>query len=123
MATSLDTKLRPKVLAVIAQYGKAVSFAVDSGGTHSASTGTVSGTSTTTYSVTVTPPAPYASKFIDGDTIRDGDALIYLAAQDLAFTPAAGQRVTIDSAVWTVTRANAIYSGELVCAWEVGLRR
>ncbi len=73
--------------------------------------------------MTVTPPAPYASKFIDGDTIRAGDAQVFLAAQGLAFTPAPLQRVTIDGDVWTVVSANAIYSGDLVCAWEVGLRR
>lgn len=123
MVTVLDTKLAPKVLAIIAKYGKTVSWSVTSGATHTPSTGAVTGGTTTAHTVKVTPPEPYESKYVDGDVVREGDSRIYIAASGLAFTPAENQRVTIDAAVWTVTRVNAIYSGDLVCLWEAGLRR
>ena len=123
MVTALDTKLRPKTVELIEKYGKSVTWTVTSGGTYVPATGSTSGATSTPYTVKVTPPEPYTSKFIDGDTIRVGDALIYLAAQDLAFTPAENQHVTVDGVVWVVVRVNAIYSGDLVCLWEAGLRR
>lgn len=123
MATSLDTKLRRIALSTIKKYGLTASFAVKSGGTYSPTSGSVSGESTATYSVKVTPPEPYETKYQDGDLIRAGDARIYIADQGLAFVPAVGQRVTIDGDTFVSVSVNAIRSGELVCLWEVALRR
>ena len=123
MTTALDDELLPEVLAIIDELGKSVSVAVTTGAASVPSTGAVSEGTTTSYTVKATPPSPYESKFVDGDLIRAGDSRIFLAGQDLAFTPNAGQRITIDSDQWLAVSVNAIYSGELVCVWEVQVRR
>jgi hypothetical protein len=123
MATELDTLILPKVLELIGRYGKLVSFSVTTGATQNAGAGTVTGGTTTAHSVKASPPYPYESRYIDGDLVLVGDSRLYLAGSGLAFTPAPGQVVTIDSAKWRVVRVNPIYSGELVAAWEVQVRR
>lgn len=120
-ATVLDTKLRPKVVALLAKYGKDVTFTAKPG-SYSHTTGAASaGASLGT--VRCTPPAGYAQRYVDGDVIRQGDVQLYLAGQGLTFTPEPGQRVTFDSTTYTVVAARPIYSGDLVAAWEVQARR
>lgn len=122
MVTALDLTLPATALAVLTEFGKNVTFSVTSGGTNSPSTGAVTGATTTTYTVKAYP-YPYEARYVDGDVVQVGDAKLILAASGLAFTPAPGQSVTIDAAVWRVIAANAIYSGELVAAWELQVRR
>lgn len=122
MATSLDTKLIPKAADLVDTYGKSVTWSVTTS-TYNPASGDVSGVAVTTYTVKVTPPEPYSERWIDGDLIRFGDAKVFLAAQGLAFTPAPGQTITIDSTVWIVVAANAIYTGESVALWEAQVRR
>lgn len=123
MVTSLDTKLVPKSADLVELYGKAVTWSVTTGAAYNPASGTVSGGSTTNHSVKVTPPEPYASRYIDGDLVRTGDARVYIAAESLAFTPAEGQKLTIDAATWKVVRVNAIYTGESIALWEAQVRR
>lgn len=123
MVTTLDTKLVPKAAELVELYGKSVTWGVTSGGSYNPASGDVTGSSTTSYTVKVTPPEPYSERWIDGDLVRVGDAKVYLAAQDLAFTPSAGQTVTIDATVWKAVSANAIYTGESIALWEVQVRR
>lgn len=123
MATPLDNVLPAKVVEILAKYGKTVTWTVSTGGTVDASAGKIVGATETPHTVKVSPPEPYTSRFIDGDVILAGDAKVVLAAQSLAFTPAAGQKLTIDGEVWRVVAVNRQYSGELVAAWEAQVRR
>lgn len=123
MATALDLQIGPAVLAVIARVGKVVTWTVKSGGTKNPTAGTVDGVTTTNYTVKCSPPSAYEQRYVDGKLIQQGDAKLILAGQGLAFTPALGQSVTIDGVVWRVLGVDPIYSGELIAAWKVQVRR
>lgn len=119
--TALDTKIIPKVFNLVAKYGKVVTFNSRSGYTYDETEGTATST-ITSYSKKVTPPDKYDVRYVDGDLIRVGDSRIFLPAQGLEFTPARGESVIVDSESWTIIKANPIYSGDLVCLWELQLR-
>ena len=118
--TTLDDKLRPKVVTIIDTYGKSVTFFT---GTKTAdlAAGTVSG-GVTQVVVKATPPESYSSALVDGSNIRQGDLKITIAAKDLTFTPIAGQQVTFDSRSFKVVGVMPIYSGDLVAAYTCQLR-
>lgn len=123
--TRLDDKMLPKVKKMLAKYGKLVSWTnqID-GGTFDPLERDVSGDTPVTHDgVLITPPHPYKGRLLEGDTIKVGDSVTYLAGQDIVFTPSAGWQVVIDGATWTAVAANPLYSGSSIAAWEVILRR
>lgn len=121
--TELDDELLPEVLALIEELGKAVSVTVTSGGTPNVTAGTIDGATSTDYTVKATPPYPVKQAWSMRDVTTEAESACLLAGSGLPFTPAPGQTVTIDSVKWSVVSASPIYSGELVCAWELGLAR
>lgn len=121
MATTLDTTIRPKVVALLALYGTAVAF-TDKPGSYSRATGAASA-GASLGSVQATPPEGYESRYVDGDVVKAGDSRIYIAGQGLTFTPAAGQKFAVGGITYHVVSAKPIYSGDQVAAWEVQGRR
>ena len=117
MTTVLDTKILPKVLAIIEKYGRTVNVAIDTQA-KDWSTGIVS-TTTATNTVKCSPPEPFNQRYVDGDLVRTGDMETLFAAQDLPFAPVVGMRIDTK---WTAVRVDPIYSGDLVAAWKVQLR-
>lgn len=117
MTTVLDTKILPKVLAILEKYGRTVTVVIKAR-TKDWSTGIVS-TTTATHTVKCSPPEPFNQRYVDGDLIRVGDMETLFAAQDLPFTPALNMRIDDK---WTAIRVDPIYSGDLVAAWKVQLR-
>jgi hypothetical protein len=122
--TALDAKLLPKTLALVAKYGKQMSFAVPASGyTFDSSTGVGTPGAITTYVETCTPPDKYKDSFVNGDTIQEGDVWIILPAMNLAFTPMKTQQVTFDGNTWVIVQLDPLYSGDSVCAYELRLRK
>ena len=123
MATTLDTALIPKIKSVIDTYGKTVTIDV-AGLTHyDPDSGAVIEAGTITHTVKVTPPEGFATRWIDGDLIQEGDAQVSLATSGLTFTPVNGQVVTIDAQAWNVVRVQSEYTGDEIGLYTLQLRR
>ncbi len=121
--TRIDDLVLPKVVSVLATYGKTLTVEIPLDADYVPATGEVIRQAPTTHTVKATPPDPYSSRLADGSAIKIGDSRIYVAGSGLAFVPAEGQRWTIDGATWVTVRTNAIYSGESIALWEIQLRR
>jgi hypothetical protein len=122
--TRLDDKLVPKAYELIEKFGKVVSFISGPPASgYDPTTGKNATFTADTYSVKVTPPQEYEQKYIDGDLIQVGDVQIFLAAQNLTFTPKNGMDVTIDSENWKIVSFGKIYTGEQVALYEFQLRK
>lgn len=122
--TELDDVLVPAVQELLDDLGRDVTFKVaDVSSTYDPTTGTGS-KSTNNYTVKATPPYPYSFGMISNDIVQAGDMRTLIAAEDLAFVPESGDVMTWDTGdVWGVVHATPIYSGELICAWEIQLRK
>lgn len=119
MAT-LD-RIRQRVAEIISDKGKTVVYKAVSK-SYSRETGGTTETVTST-TVKVSPPEPYATRFVDGDLIKVGDTSVLLADYGSEITPNEGDKITIDSEDWTIVRVEKTYSGELVAAWGLQLRK
>ena len=117
---SLD-HIRSKVAGIITDKGKTVTY-VSAVAVYSAATGATVET-VTSYSVKVTPPKRFENSVVDGELIQLGDAQVTLADYAKVVTPKSGDKITIDSEVWTVVAVGKVFSGELVATWKLQLRR
>lgn len=120
--TVLDDKLVPKTLSLIAKFGKIVTFVREGLEIYAPATGHTTQAGPTTFDRAVTPPSPYKTQFIDGDTIQVGDVKVLVAASGLPFTIVKGMKVKIDGVIWLVVQCIRIYSGTSIAAYEVQLR-
>lgn len=121
MPTTLDIRMIPRVLAIIAKYGKSATFSASTG-TYNPASGNVANTATT-YSKKIIPPYAYENKYVDGDIIKQGDMRSGVAASGLEFTPTPGMSVEIDSATWKIIAVSPVYTGELIAMYELQLRK
>jgi len=121
--TTLDTVLLPKIVDLIALYGKDATFTVHGISSYDPDTGSVIESGTTNYTVKVTPPENYIASMIDGDTIMANDTHISVAASGLSFTPVTGMKVTFDSLVWKIVSVQTEYTGESIGLYTMQLRR
>ena len=92
------------------------------GGT-SGGTGTGTTTAKVRHSLKASPPETYAQRYVDGESILQGDAMIILPAENLAFTPKPGIRVELLGQDWSIIAANPIMTGEQVGAYQIQIRR
>jgi hypothetical protein len=121
MATDLDTKLIPKVLALVNNYGTTATFVELTTQTYDPTDGDVTEVGVN-HNHKVTPPQP-VHQFREGDVVRIGDCEINLPASGLGFTPDEGMRVVIGSETWRIVRFDPIYTGDLVALYRIFLRR
>jgi len=121
--TVLDLKLRPKVIALLEKYGKEVTFTVSPEPTYDATTGKNTAGSPTLYVKKVSPPEPCKIEFVAGELTQVGDIEVILGAKDLPFTPVLTMPVTIDGVVWKIVAVRPMYSGELIAAYTLHLRK
>jgi hypothetical protein len=122
MTTVLDATLPAQVVSILATYGKDITFVIKSK-TYDPATGLTTLGTPTNHVLKGSPPYPYSRKFVDGDTVRAEDCMTIIKGDGLAFTPVPGMQVTFDGQTWTSVSVRPYYSGELVAAWEVQLRR
>lgn len=122
--TTLDDILLPAVKQLLTDLGKDASWDQTTGGVYDPATGDVTGESVTNNAVKITPLESYDRKFVDGHTVKDGDAYCGVAAQDLAFTPKVGDDLVFDGETWEIVSVGRVFSGESVCLWyPVQVRR
>lgn len=124
MTTALDTRLLPRIKAIIASRGKTVVYKVESGKTIDKTDGSSVAGTTTNYTVKVTPPAPPKNSSVFANRIgpeldRRGMSEFMIAAQSLEFIPKTGNVVVIDSDEWTVEAVDPVRTGDEIGAYWV----
>lgn len=132
MTTTLDAILVPRVMALIERFGKLASFTVLSSSTYDPATGGVveSAEVGSPVRIKVTPPTPYARRFVGNDAMREGDIQIGFSpvAPDadtgapISFVPVLGMDVSIDSVSLETVAVDIVYSGESVALYILTLR-
>jgi hypothetical protein len=73
-------------------------------------------------SVTITPPAPYEQRRIDGTIIQLGDQRIMMSSRS-GVVPQSADLFVIGGVTWQVITIFPIVSGEQTAAYEVQLRQ
>lgn len=121
MTGKLDSTFRPLAVNLISDFGSTATWTRQTS-TFDPSTGKTTDADTS-YSVVISPPAPYNNRRVDGTVIQVGDTMAMLAAEGLAFTPTIGDYLTHKTIRWQVVGLVPIYSGELISAYEVQLRK
>ena len=122
MTTPLDDRLVPRVLDIIARYGKVLAYSVTTGATYNPATSRREGGSTAVHQVKSTPPTGYSHALIGTSGIQAGDQHTLVAAKDLPFDPKVATGVQVDGKDWTIVTVKPIRSGELVAAWDFQIR-
>jgi len=125
MTTELDADLVPEVATLINdELGTDAVFKVlTAGGVYQLPGSNISAPTYSDVTVKITPPSPFGAFLIDGDIIQSGDMKTLIAAQGITFTPVVEQRVVFASQSWRIVSVGPIYSGDLVCAYGLQLRR
>jgi hypothetical protein len=114
--TALGDKVRAKLAAKWPKFQVDATVS-DDGGTFSAATGAVSG-SPTSYAVKSSPPAEYASKYVDGDRIRAGDVeIVLLGAAVVGFTPKPGWKIQVGGVVYRIIGVTHVKPDEATAAF------
>ncbi len=73
-------------------------------------------------SVTITPPAPYEQRRIDGTLIQLGDQRTMISSRS-GVVPKSADLFIIGGATWQVVAVFPIVSGEQTAAYEIQLRQ
>jgi hypothetical protein len=72
--------------------------------------------------VTSSPALNYKREFIDGTTIQVGDNYVFIYSYD-GLLPKTGDDFIIHSKTFSIKGVQPYYSGELVAAWKLQLRK
>lgn len=136
--TELDDELVPEAYDLIDELGKEVTFRTYPSRTQDSGTSEVTLGTPVDYAVKVSPPTR-AVRYVaqDGQSIRYGVSSGGRSAQmevarillptgsgtsnALAFTPELNQLVTYDGKTGYIVALDAIYSGDLIAAYQVDL--
>ncbi len=126
MTTTLDAKIVPKVLLLIAKVGTNLTYTVNVG-TYDPTTG-IRSSSTTDHTRKSTPPSavsatPGLTLTYGQGLVQMGDVETFIAASGLAFTPVLGMVVVFASQSWHIVSLGKIYSGDDLAVWRLALRR
>lgn len=123
--TTFDVKMGALAARLVTKYGKEISFADRESRVYDPATGKTEFPSIALTPVKSSPPFAYDAKWVDGDQIAATDTYVLLARELLpaGFTPTNGMDVVIDTVVFRVMSIGKLYSGDLVAAYQVQLRR
>ena len=80
------------------------------------------GQSSAATNVTSSPALNYKREFIDGTTIQVGDTYVFIYSYD-GLSPKTGDSFIIHSKTFSIEGVQPYYSGELVAAWKLQLRK
>lgn len=127
--TSLDDSLRPLALKLLTKFGKALVLSQSAAGSYNTADGTVTAVVPSTQTV-YGAIEEYADnlRFL-GDklnvpsSIIEGDKKVTIAAKGLTFAPATGQNINIDGVAFNVMGVGSVWSGSLVAAYVLHVRR
>lgn len=113
MATALDTKFRSLSSSLLAKFGKSITYRRVTVGVGPQPTNTTADTTIKAMIVGARLQPTEGSL-----TLVDGKKVI-VAASDLAFEPSPTDKLVIDGVVQQTVSVKAIWSGELVAAYEI----
>lgn len=124
MPTILDDALVPVALDLIDTLGQSATFYVPGTKEFDPETNEVTEEDVDEISRKISPPSPYDVKYIDGDIVRANDLQAYVAGSGLTFVPVLGMKVgLIDGTTWQIVRSEPLYSGELIAAYRLQMRK
>ena len=124
---AFDNVFRPVGSTLVDLYGVPSTYTAKTDSGIDTTTGLPS-TTENSQTLTMTPPSAYKIEEVDGSIIQSHDMNTYIAGEawDLAFPsvqPQIGDEVTINGQEYTVVNPNPVYSGLLVAAYKLQLRR
>ncbi len=119
MATPLDTRLVPRVYALIERVGRNITFHTVSYTYNPATSTGAEANDVQDRTRKATPPFPAVDAYVPNDTTTTDRLAFYIAAQGLAFTPVKGMRVVIDTRTYTVLSIEPIRTGDLIALWQI----
>ena len=126
MTTSLDAKLVPAVIKLLAKFGATAQIKRVTAGTFNPTTGEYDSsleTGTQTWSVKALPPSNYVKYWKEGEPVLSEQLQSGIQGGSLSFTPQNGDFLLIGNEKWVITEATPIYSGDAICLWMFQLRR
>lgn len=121
MATSADTAFRALGLSLINSYGTSSVYVHKAGGTYDPNTTSMTGATTTTATPKVFIGSPSKADLRAGVLAEEKTCLLAGAAVD--FYPKPTDTITVDGETYKVRPVTAIYSGDQVALWILGLRK
>jgi len=121
--TDLDTEFDDEVYDLIEDTGITAKFYTYGTESYDPTTGEFTRSGASVHTEKVTPPVGYDNKFIDGDTVKEGDMNILLSNYDLSFDVVPGVEVEFNDQRWKVVTVKPIYSGEQISVWDLQIRR
>ena len=121
---ALEASALADVLAAIQLVGITAQWEQDADPDHGYTPSTGATTPAwTPYAVTISPPVDYEQRYLTGDLIQAGDAMVVLPASGLTITPRRGDRLVIGSTTWRVVSLRTHQLGNTVLAFEAQIRR
>ena len=124
--TAIEDRMVPRALAMIARHGVSATYA-----NYISSEMTVEGdievdedgdglNEETDYTVTVSLPVPVDEVRSDAPTVQE--SVTFLAGSGLTFTPSAGDTLTIEDKLWTISEVRRFGSIATPIAYRLTLR-
>ena len=112
-----------KVGAALTTYGRDITVTT-AANSYDPATGTNTQTPTN-HTVRASPPLEYDRRYVDGNTVREGDVQYIFQDAGLGFTPAQGQKLTDGSRVYRIVSVRTDtydYFGSTFVAYTVQAR-
>lgn len=106
------------ILRAINQHGKTCSYTVVTEGLYNIETSTTSNTETS-YSIKMYKKHIRATQYNFPSLVGRDSALFYLANNNLSFIPAAKDKITIDSIVYTIDSVTEHSADALVILYKI----
>ena len=128
MATPLDISLVPKIKALIDKHGISATYRAEAEvaaydpSTFDPEASPDHATSTSDTVVVSTPTLAYLAADIDGTVVKVSDTYVFIYDYT-GFTPTTDDLFIIVGQTWRVVETEAFYTGELIAAWKLQLRK
>ncbi len=127
MSGILDLKVNPKVVTALNKYGRDLVLRVYPSEVVDPVTSTTTPGTPTDHTVKGSPPVSYEAQYIDGESIKVGDAYVVILpsdvnGQDLSSITIPGLEVRIDSKVWRTVSVETFIPNVDVAAYLLQLR-
>jgi hypothetical protein len=127
MATPLDISLVPKIKDLIDKHGISATYMSESEVAEYDPTlkdpdNASHDTEVSDTIVVSTPPFAFDAADIDGTVVQVADAYVFIYDSE-DFTPATDDSFIIAGQTWRVMNTEAFYTGELIAAWKLQLRK
>jgi hypothetical protein len=122
MTAELDATMPAAAAAILARFGINVVYRQTVGEDYDPATGTVSGGTTTSYAVVMSPPIPVSRDMIATGFASASDSVVYLAGHGLAFEPKIGDSIAMRGKTWRVQSVVSYPSGDQISLWQMSVQ-